>query len=163
MPHDVPLITTIVGGLVVAFLFGSIAYRFGMPPLVGYLVAIIVIGKSLAALAIVRLFGHPSATVLTIAASLAQICEFSFILATLGVSLGLLSQTGRDLILGGAILSILLNPLLFLALDRLRGRKGSSHEQAHAADPAGPPLPHLTCSATSCLNPASRHRAPARC
>lgn len=114
------------------------------PLLVLATVAIIVIGKSLAALAIVRLFGHPSATALTIAASLAQIGEFSFILATLGVSLGLLSQTGRDLILGGAIISILLNPLLFLALDRLRGRKGSPHEQAHAADPAGPPLLHMS-------------------
>jgi CPA2 family monovalent cation:H+ antiporter-2 len=114
------------------------------PLLVLATVAIIVIGKSLAALAIVRGFGHPSATALTIAASLAQIGEFSFILATLGVSLGLLSQTGRDLILGGAIISILLNPLLFLALDRLRGRKGSPHEQAHAADPAGPPLPHMS-------------------
>jgi CPA2 family monovalent cation:H+ antiporter-2 len=114
------------------------------PLLVLATVAIIVIGKSLAALAIVRLFGHPSATALTIAASLAQIGEFSFILATLGVSLGLLSPTGRDLILGGAIISILLNPLLFFALDRLRGQKGSTHEQAHAADPAGPPLPHLS-------------------
>jgi CPA2 family monovalent cation:H+ antiporter-2 len=114
------------------------------PLLVLATVAIIVIGKSLAALAIVRGFGHPSATALTIAASLAQIGEFSFILATLGVSLGLLSQTGRDLILGGAIISILLNPLLFLALDRLRGRKGSPHQQAHAADPAGPPLPHMS-------------------
>lgn len=107
-------------------------------------VGIIVIGKSLAALAIMRAFGHPPATALTIAASLAQIGEFSFILATLGLSLGLLSQNGRDLILGGAIISILLNPLLFFALDRLRERKGSPHEQAHAADPAGPPLPALS-------------------
>jgi CPA2 family monovalent cation:H+ antiporter-2 len=114
------------------------------PLLILATVSIIVVGKSLAALAIVRLFGHPSATALTIAASLAQIGEFSFILATLGLSLGLLSANGRDLILGGAIISILLNPLLFLALDRLRGKKGSPHEQAHVADPAGPPLPYLS-------------------
>ncbi|WP_194715647.1 YbaL family putative K(+) efflux transporter [Noviherbaspirillum soli] len=114
------------------------------PLLVLATVAIIVVGKSLAALAIVRAFGHPASTALTIAASLAQIGEFSFILATLGVSLGLLSQTGRDLILGGAIISILLNPLLFVVLDRLRSRKGSPHEQAHAADPAGPALPEMT-------------------
>jgi CPA2 family monovalent cation:H+ antiporter-2 len=114
------------------------------PLLVLATVGIIVIGKSLAALAIVRAFGHPPATALTIAASLAQIGEFSFILATLGLSLGLLSENGRDLILGGAIISILLNPLLFFALDRLRGRKGSPHEQAHTADPAGPPLPQLS-------------------
>jgi monovalent cation:H+ antiporter-2, CPA2 family len=117
------------------------------PLLILATVGIIVIGKSVAALAIVRAFGHPSATALTIAASLAQIGEFSFILATLGLSLGLLSQNGRDLILGGAIISILLNPLLFFALDRLRERKGSPHEQAHTADPAGPPLPLLSSHA----------------
>jgi CPA2 family monovalent cation:H+ antiporter-2 len=67
---------------------------------------------------IVRLFGHPTATALTIAASLAQIGEFSFILAGLGVSLKLLPEAARDLILAGAILSILLNPVFFAALDR---------------------------------------------
>ncbi|MCB5191445.1 Kef family K(+) transporter [Methylobacillus arboreus] len=81
---------------------------------------IIVVGKSLAAFAIVLAFRHPLGTALTISASLAQIGEFSFILASLGVSLGLLSDTGRDLILSGAILSILLNPLLFVGLDRLK-------------------------------------------
>lgn len=81
---------------------------------------IIVIGKSLAAFAIVLAFRHPLGTALTISASLAQIGEFSFILAALGVSLGLLSDTGRDLILSGAILSILINPLLFLGLDKLK-------------------------------------------
>jgi monovalent cation:H+ antiporter-2, CPA2 family len=81
-------------------------------------VLIIVIGKSLAAFVIVRLFGHPTSTALTIAASLAQIGEFSFILAGLGIDLTLLPERGRDLILAGAILSILLNPLFFAALDR---------------------------------------------
>src|SRR5262247_990399 len=83
---------------------------------------IIVLGKSLAALVIVRLFGHPTSTALTIAASLAQIGEFSFILAGLGIDLALLPERGRDLILAGAILSILLNPLLFAALDRWLAR-----------------------------------------
>jgi CPA2 family monovalent cation:H+ antiporter-2 len=83
-------------------------------------VAIIIIAKSVAALAIVRLFGRPLGTAATIAVSLAQIGEFSFILATLGVSLGLMPQLGRELILAGAIISIVLNPLLFMALDRLR-------------------------------------------
>jgi len=89
-------------------------------------VFIIVIGKSVAALAIVRLFGHPASTALTISASLAQIGEFSFILASLGIGLGLLPKRGSDLILAGAIFSILLNPLLFAALDRYlaRGRAG---------------------------------------
>jgi monovalent cation:H+ antiporter-2, CPA2 family len=79
---------------------------------------IIVVGKSLAALAIVLAFRHPLGTATTIAASLAQIGEFSFILAGLGVSLGLMPEEGRDLILAGALLSILFNPLLFKALDR---------------------------------------------
>jgi CPA2 family monovalent cation:H+ antiporter-2 len=81
-------------------------------------VFIILIGKSLAAFAIVRGFGHSNSTALTISASLAQIGEFSFILAGLGVSLALLPERGRDLILAGAILSILINPLLFAMLDR---------------------------------------------
>lgn len=80
---------------------------------------IIVFGKSVAAYLIVRLFGHPHSTALTISASLAQIGEFSFILAGLGVSLALLPERGRDLVLAGAILSILLNPLFFAAIDWL--------------------------------------------
>ena len=80
-------------------------------------VVIIVIGKSLAAFVIVRLFGHSNSTALTISASLAQIGEFSFILASLGVSLALLPKEGSDLILAGAIFSILINPLLFAGLD----------------------------------------------
>lgn len=80
-------------------------------------VLIIVVGKSVAAFLIVRLFGYPNSTALTISASLAQIGEFSFILAGLGVSLALLPERARDLVLAGAILSILLNPLLFAMLD----------------------------------------------
>jgi CPA2 family monovalent cation:H+ antiporter-2 len=80
-------------------------------------ILIIVIGKSLAAFLIVRLFGHSNSTALTISASLAQIGEFSFILASLGVSLALLPKEGSDLVLAGAIFSILINPLLFAALD----------------------------------------------
>ncbi|ODR97552.1 sodium:proton antiporter [Methyloceanibacter stevinii] len=81
-------------------------------------VAIIVIGKSIAAFAVVRLFGQSSDTGLMISASLSQIGEFSFILASLGLTLGVLPSEGRDLILAGAIITILLNPLLFGALDR---------------------------------------------
>ncbi|ANT53625.1 YbaL family putative K(+) efflux transporter [Mesorhizobium amorphae] len=82
--------------------------------------AIIVLGKSLAAFVIVVAFGYPIATALMISASLAQIGEFSFILAELGVGLGLLPEQGRDLILAGAILSIVLNPLMFLAIDWMK-------------------------------------------
>jgi CPA2 family monovalent cation:H+ antiporter-2 len=82
-------------------------------------VAIVMLGKSVAALALVRAFGHPSRTALTIAASLGQIGEFSFILAALGVSLGLLAPEARSLILAGALFSITLNPVLFGAIDPL--------------------------------------------
>ena len=81
--------------------------------------AIIVVGKSVAAYLIVVFFKRPTSVALTISASLAQIGEFSFILAGLGVSLKLLPKEGQDLILAGAILSILLNPLLFAILDKV--------------------------------------------
>ncbi|TIV96743.1 MAG: sodium:proton antiporter, partial [Mesorhizobium sp.] len=80
----------------------------------------IVVGKSLAAFVIVIAFRYPIATALMISASLAQIGEFSFILAELGVGLKLLPEQGRDLILAGAILSILLNPLMFLLVDWMK-------------------------------------------
>jgi len=80
--------------------------------------AIILIGKSAAAFLLVRAFGRSNATALTISASLAQIGEFSFILASLGVSMGLLPEVGRDLILAGAIITIFLNPLLFALIGR---------------------------------------------
>jgi CPA2 family monovalent cation:H+ antiporter-2 len=81
-------------------------------------IAIILFGKTLAAWLIVRAFGKPDQVALTISASLAQIGEFSFILAGLGVSLKLLPEQGRDLILAGAIFSIVLNPLMFKLVDR---------------------------------------------
>jgi CPA2 family monovalent cation:H+ antiporter-2 len=94
-------------------------------------VATIVFGKSLAAFAIVRLFGHPNSTALTISASLAQIGEFSFILADLGTDTGLLPEAGRDLILAGAIISIFLNPFIFnLTVGRNSVVKRQMKEQA---------------------------------
>ncbi|EKN3872812.1 TPA: YbaL family putative K(+) efflux transporter [Yersinia enterocolitica] len=80
--------------------------------------AIIIFGKSAAAFILVRMFSHSKRTALTISVSLAQIGEFAFILAGLGISLGLMSEHGRNLVLAGAILSIMLNPLLFTLLDR---------------------------------------------
>ena len=85
-------------------------------------VLIIIFGKSIAAFGIVRLFGYPNSTALTISASLAQIGEFSFILVSLGVSLALLPDRGRDLVLAGAIISIMLNPMFFALLDRALAR-----------------------------------------
>lgn len=83
-------------------------------------VAIIIFGKSIAALAIVLAFRYPLNTALTVSASLAQIGEFSFILAGLGLSLGLLPAEGMSLILAGALISIALNPLIFAAIEPIR-------------------------------------------
>ena len=82
-------------------------------------VLIVMVGKSIGAFAIVLLFRRPVSTALTISASLAQIGEFSFILAALGVSLGLLPPEGQSLIVAGALLSISLNPLAFAGAARL--------------------------------------------
>ena len=95
---------------------------------------IIILGKSLAAYLIVRAFGHPNGVALTISASLAQIGEFSFILAVLGVQAQIMPPESRDLIVAGAMVSILVNPLLFLALDRMA-------KPAPAAEPAPVPAP----------------------
>jgi K+:H+ antiporter len=97
--------------------------------------AIILLGKSLAAFAIIRLFGYPASTALLVSVSLAQIGEFSFILAGLGVDLGLLPERGRNLILAGAILSILLNPLLFAGLDFLQARREKAKAEAKPVEP----------------------------
>ena len=96
-------------------------------------VFIIIFGKSVAAFGIVRMFGHPTSTALTISASLAQIGEFSFILVSLGVSLALLPDRGRDLVLAGAIISIMLNPLFFALLDRYETKKKAAEDAAEAA------------------------------
>ena len=91
--------------------------------------AIIVLGKSLAALLLVLLFGHSRRTALTISVSLAQIGEFAFILAGLGISLNLLSNEGRNLVLAGAILSIMLNPILFALLQRYLDKTENTDDQ----------------------------------
>jgi monovalent cation:H+ antiporter-2, CPA2 family len=105
-------------------------------------VFIIVIGKSAAAFLIVRMFGHPSSTAWTISASLAQIGEFSFILAGLGVSLALLPERGRDLILAGAIVSIFLNPLIFVLVDKLLEKiEAKAATDGQPVEKAREPLP----------------------
>ena len=88
---------------------------------------IIIVGKSLAAYGIMRLFGYSVASALTISASLAQIGEFSFILANLGIALKVLPDDGRDLILAGAILSIILNPFMFSLLDHILMKREKGH------------------------------------
>ena len=102
-------------------------------------VAIVLLGKTVAAVAIVLLFRYPLATALTVGASLAQIGEFSFILAGLGVSLRLLPEEGRSLILAAALVSITLNPLLFAAVEPLqrwlRSRSSAARTLARRDDP----------------------------
>ena len=82
-------------------------------------VLVILIGKGVAAFAVVLALGYPPSVGLSVSASLAQIGEFSFILAGLGVSIGVLPPEGRDLVLAGALLSITLNPVAFVASDRI--------------------------------------------
>lgn len=92
--------------------------------------AIIVFGKSIAAFLLVKMFGHSKRTALTISVSLAQIGEFAFILAGLGISLGLLSEHGRNLVLAGAILSIMFNPLLFTLLEKYLAKTETIEDQS---------------------------------
>lgn len=90
---------------------------------------IIIFGKSAAAFILVRMFGHSQRTARTIAASLAQIGEFAFILAGLGMALNLLPSTGQHLVLAGAILSIMLNPVVFALLERFLNKTETLEEQ----------------------------------
>jgi CPA2 family monovalent cation:H+ antiporter-2 len=106
----------------------------------------IVVGNAVAAFTIVRLLKFPQRVALTIGVSLSQIGEFSFILASLGVSLAVLPGEGRDLILAGALLSIVTNPLLFAWLDRWQARR-DMEAVAAAASPNEPEVPPLDIDA----------------
>jgi CPA2 family monovalent cation:H+ antiporter-2 len=112
-------------------------------------VAIIMIGKSLAAFFLVLAFRYPLNTALTVSASLAQIGEFSFILASLGVSLGLLPGEGQSLILAGALISIALNPLLFKAIEPAQAWIRSRSKLARIVERPEDPLAQLPASVDS--------------
>ena len=103
-------------------------------------VLIIIFGKSLAAFFLVLLFRYPLNTALTVSASLAQIGEFSFILANLGVSLGVLPTEGQSLILAGAIISIALNPLVFHAIEPVQAWIRSRSKLAQTLERPDDPL-----------------------
>jgi CPA2 family monovalent cation:H+ antiporter-2 len=103
------------------------------PLAVAAVLTIVLIGKSVAALLITALFRTDKRTSLTVAASLAQVGEFSFILAGLGVALGAMSRETHDLILAAALLSITLNPLTFALADRLAGPRPAEPAPAPAA------------------------------
>ena len=96
------------------------------PVLVAAVLALILVGKSLVALAIVLALGYPASTALTVAAALAQVGEFSFILGGLGLGYGLLDAAGFNLILAGALFAITVNPLVFAGADWLTGRVRTS-------------------------------------
>lgn len=119
---------------------------FKEPLLVVATLLIIVIGKSVGAYFIVRLFGYSRLTSLTISASLAQIGEFAFIIASMGLSLNLLSPMANDLILAGAILSILLNPVMFLLVDKFAPKVSQYEEKKDdvvVEETPAPQYPHL--------------------
>lgn len=106
-------------------------------------VAVIVIGKSLAAVALVLILRYPVRTALVVAASLAQVGEFSFILAGLGMALGLLPKEGNSLILAGALISIALNPFVFSAVGPMQKWLQRHPRLAARFEPATNPLAEL--------------------
>jgi CPA2 family monovalent cation:H+ antiporter-2 len=106
-------------------------------------VAIIMLGKTLAAFLLVLAFRYPLNTALTVSASLAQIGEFSFILAGLGVSLQLLPEEGQSLILAGALISIALNPLMFNAVEPVQRWIRARSSVARAMERPDDPLAEL--------------------
>lgn len=112
-------------------------------------VAIIMIGKSLAAFLLVLAFRYPLDTALTVSASLAQVGEFSFILAALGVSLGLLTHEAQNLILVGAIISISANPFIFRTVKPVQSWIGSRPGLARALVLPDDPLAELPVTVKS--------------
>lgn len=114
-------------------------------------VAIIMVGKTLAAIALVLAFRYPLNTALTVGASLAQVGEFSFILAGLGVGFGLLSAEGQSLILAGALLSIALNSAFFAAIQPVQSWIRTRSELARRLERRQDPLAELPTTTDSSL------------
>jgi CPA2 family monovalent cation:H+ antiporter-2 len=102
---------------------------------------IVVVAKTIAAYGLVRLSGYGPGSAITISAALAQIGEFSFILAGLGVSLAILPEEGRDLVIAAAILSILISPLLFAGLDMIAAKRAKRREETGPAPGPAPEEP----------------------
>lgn len=109
-------------------------------------VAIILVGKSVAAFVLVVALRYPVNTAITVSASLAQIGEFSFILAALGVKLGLLPALGQNLVLAGAIISIAVNPLLFKLAEPVQRLLREKSEVARKLERSTDPLAELPTS-----------------
>jgi CPA2 family monovalent cation:H+ antiporter-2 len=132
--------------------FVSVGMLFDPMVLVDYpfkvlaVVAVILFGKSVAAFLLVLALRYPLNTALMVSASLAQIGEFSFILAALGRDLGLLPALGQNLILAGAIISIALNPLLFKAIAPLQRWLRAKSDLARKLERSPDPLAELPMS-----------------
>lgn len=120
-----------------------------MPLRVLAVVGIIVIGKSIAAFALVMFYRYPLNTALTVSASLAQIGEFSFILAGLGTALGVLPVQGQNLILAGALISIAINPLVFQAIEPAQKWIRARSQLARALERRDDPLAELPMTVRS--------------
>jgi K+:H+ antiporter len=114
-------------------------------------VAIIMLGKTIAAIGLVLLFRYPLNTALTVGASLAQIGEFSFILAGLGVEYKLLPDEGRNLILAGALISIALNPAIFAAIEPAQRWIRARSALARRLEQRDDPLAELPTSVDAAL------------
>ncbi len=120
------------------------AILWAAPSMIVATLAVILIGKPLAAFAIVRLMRYPFRTAISVAVALAQIGEFSFIVATLGNTLGVLTREATNTLVGASIVSITLNPLLFRAigpLDRWIARRGRPMSREPSVTPAPTPSP----------------------
>ncbi len=109
-------------------------------------VAIILVGKTLAAIGLVLLFRYPLNTALTVGASLAQIGEFSFILAGMGVALNLMPVEGQSLVLAGALISIALNSALFAAIEPVQRWMRERSAWARRMEQRDDPLAELPMS-----------------
>jgi monovalent cation:H+ antiporter-2, CPA2 family len=114
-------------------------------------VAIIIIGKTTAAVGLVLLLRYPLNTALTVGASLAQIGEFSFILAGLGVSLRLMPEKGQSLVLAGSLISIAMNPLVFAAVEPLRRWIHAKSSEARRFERSPDPLSELPMTVDQAL------------
>ena len=119
---------------------------FEQPLAIVLVVSIIVIGKSIAAFALVLVFRYPLSSACIVSASLAQIGEFSFILAELGVRLGLLPVAGQSFILAGALISIAINPLVFKLIDPIQAWVKSRSTLASFFSRSNDPLAELPMS-----------------
>ncbi len=109
-------------------------------------VGIIVVGKSIAAFVLVLVFRYPLYSALIISASLAQIGEFSFILAELGIRLGMLPVEGRSFILAGALISIAINPIIFKLIEPIHTRLKSKNKLVGDYERSTDPLTELPTS-----------------